>query len=83
MKNHTWKSACDPINGRLNWETFSVSFQKIVPKASGKGTKFQPVGYRLSGPCSRRDDVIARAEEIVAALDAGWVPTKKSETFKA
>ncbi len=59
-----------------------MSFQRIVPKANGKGTKYQSVGYRLSGPCLHRDAVVKRADEIVAALDAGWVPTKKSESWK-
>jgi len=78
---HCWRSACDPANGGY-WKTFSMSFQRIVPKASGNGTKMVPVGFRLSGPSSKREEVIKRAEEIVAMLDAGWTPTKKSESWK-
>lgn len=63
------------------YQTFSMSFFRIVPKSNGKGTKKESIGYRLSGPSSRRDEVVKRADEIVAALDAGWIPSKKSEKF--
>jgi hypothetical protein len=81
---HGWRSACDPLTKTDCWtyQTFSVSFFRIVPKSSGKGDKKKSIGYRLSGPCLHRDDVVKRANEIVAALDAGWVPSKKSEKFQ-
>lgn len=59
-----------------------MSFFRIVPKDSGKGVKKKSIGYRLSGPCSHRDEVVKRADEIVAALNAGWIPAKKSEKFQ-
>jgi hypothetical protein len=81
---HGWRSACDPLTKKDHWtyQTFSVSFFRIVPKSSGKGTKKESIGYRLSGPCSHRDDVVKRADDIVAALNDGWTPTKKSEKFR-
>jgi hypothetical protein len=81
---HGWRSTCIPLTKTDLWtyKTFSVSFFRIVPKSSGKGTKAESIGYRLSGPCLHRDDVVKRANEIVAALDAGWVPPKKSEKFR-
>lgn len=79
---HCYRCSCDPAKTGGRWETFSMSFQRVVPKSSGRGTKMVPVHYRLSGPTSHRDEVIARAEQIVAELDAGWVPEKKSETWK-
>jgi hypothetical protein len=80
---HGWRSACDPLTKKDPWtyQTFSVSFFRIVPKLNGKGTKKESIGYRLSGPCSHRNDVVKRADDIVAALNDGWTPTKKSEKF--
>jgi hypothetical protein len=79
---HGWQSACDPLTSEWTYATFSVSFYRLVPKAGGKGMKKKSVGYRLSGPCTNRDEMVKRAEKIVADLDAGWVPTKKSEVLK-
>jgi len=59
-----------------------MSFFRIVPKASGKGTKAQSIGLRLKGPASHRDAVVAHADSLVALLDSGWVPEKKYYTFK-
>ena len=80
---HGWRSECDPLtkNHQLTYKTFSMSFFLIVPRANGKGTKGKSIGYRLSGPCTHRDEVAKRADEIVEKLNDGWVPPKKSERF--
>ena len=84
LGKHGWQSAFDPQDGehyRPIFETFSLSFWKLVKTRNGKGTKKQPVYYRLKGLCSNRDAVIKRAEEIIRDLDDGWMPTKRMEKY--
>lgn len=83
IAKHCWKSACLPNDkASISWKTFSISFDQIVPKASGKGTKLKPVGFRLTGPTNRCAEVCAAADEIVKMLDNGWKPSKKTATWK-
>lgn len=52
-------------------ETFSIGIFKILPKASGRGTKRGPVEIRIKGLMSDPEAVYEKAHEIVDLLNKG------------
>ncbi len=72
---HGFIGACAPGEQKVfmgfNQLTFSVGIFEWIPKSGGKGVKKSAVKVRVTGPCSNPEAVKAKAEEIVAQLDAG------------
>jgi hypothetical protein len=57
---------------------FSVGIFQWVPTANGKGIKKSAVIVRIQGYVRDAEKVYAKAREVCARLDSGWVPDKKS-----
>ena len=71
---HGYEGACAPGGGvscSWNQETFSVGIFEWVPRSCGKGVKRGKVKVRVSGPVDMPERVYARADAVVAELDAG------------
>lgn len=69
---HDFEGFCAPWNATdATWDTFSVGVFEWVPRSGGGGTKRGKVKVRVKGSTSNSDMVVARAREIVTALDAG------------
>lgn len=62
--------------------TFSYGVFEWLPKSGGKGLKKSAVKVRVSGPTHKADAVKAKAEEIVALLDAGEYTGPKNVRVK-
>jgi len=68
---HGIDGACAPGSGSwASQQTFSVGIFEWVPKAGGKGTKRGKVKVRVKGSVSQQEQVLAKAREIAAQLDA-------------
>jgi len=81
---HEFDGKGTPGNGgvRAPFATFSVGCCELVPRASGKGTKFGKAKVRVTGPASRTLDVYRKASEICAQLNAGTYTGPKNVRVK-
>ncbi len=81
---HGFDGSCAPGSaGVLQYsvqETFSVGIFQWLAKASGRGCKRSAVKVRVKEPFGNPSAVYAKANEIVAALDAGAYVGPKNVT---
>lgn len=60
----------------------SVGIFELRQNKKGNWVKAGPVKYRVYGSSKDVDKIKARAQEIIARLDSGWISDKKSEMVK-
>lgn len=75
---HDFSGQCAPKGNGTTWSTFSVGVFQWLPKAGGIGVKRSAVKVRVKGSSSNPEKVYDKAEEIVAALDAGTYTGKRN-----
>lgn len=78
---HGYSGSCAPGSCWVG-ETFSYGIFEMVPAKTATGWKKGPVKVRVSGPTSQTEAVKAKAEQIVAALDAGTYAGPKNVKVK-
>jgi len=78
---HAFAGVCAPDEeDAACWETFSVGVFEWVPTAGGTGVKRGKVKVRVRGEVGRAEQVYAKAQEIIALLDAGIYTGPESVT---